>query len=168
MTQPTPELSRELFLFRLNRLAALSGQPLIRYCEGQYGISRREWRLIVILSQQGPSHSSDLADRARLPPGPTSKAVSLLAEKGLITRTPVPMDRRRVVIALTPRGHEIFNALYPVVQGLNECLLSPLSPEERRQLDLLVSKLECHVVSWMSDVQLPKADRRHKHRASET
>ncbi|MDV7389706.1 MarR family transcriptional regulator, partial [Arthrospira platensis SPKY1] len=113
-------------LFRLNRLAANSGQPLIRFCKGQYGISRREWRLIVILSLQGPCSSSELAERARLPPGPTSKAVSQLVAKAIVTRNPVPSDRRHVVIALNDRGREIFDALYPIVQALNERLLSAL------------------------------------------
>ena len=163
MTPPSSETTREVILFRLNRLAAASGQPLIRYCEGQYGISRREWRLIAILGRSGPCGSSQLAERARLQPGPTSKAISQLLEKGLATRNPVPNDRRQVVIGLTPSGSEIFDALYPVVQQLNERLLSALTDEERRMLEVIVSKLERHVSSWVDDIELPKANRRHGH-----
>ena len=156
---------RELILFRLNRLAANSGQPLSRYCEGRYGISRREWRLIVILSRQGPCNSSELAERARLLPGPTSKAVSQLVAKSLVTRSPVPNDRRHVVIALTSRGRDIYDALYPIVQELNERLLSALEPDERKVLEDLIGKLEQRVASWMTDVDLPKADRRHRNKS---
>lgn len=166
MTTPGSGAPRELVLFRLNRLAAASGQPLIRYCEGRYGISRREWRLIVILSLQGPCSSSELAERARLPPGPTSKAVSQLVAKAIVTRSPVPNDRRQVVIALTARGRDIFDALYPIVQELNERLLSALAPQERQTLDDLIGKLEERVASWMADVELPKADRRHRHKSA--
>jgi DNA-binding MarR family transcriptional regulator len=157
------ETSRDLVLFRLNRLAAMSGQPLVRLCEGRYGISRREWRLIVILSTRGACGSSELADRARLQPGPTSKAVSMLTNKGLATRTPLPNDRRQVVIALTAGGQSIFDELYPVVQDLNERLLCALTPEERHAFLGIMSKLEQRVTTWMSDVELPKADRRHGH-----
>lgn len=163
---PGSEAPRELVLFRLNRLAAKSGQPLIRYCEGRYGISRREWRLIVILSLQGACSSSELAERAQLAPGPTSKAISQLVAKAIVTRSPVPNDRRHVVIALTARGREIFDALYPTVQELNERLLSVLSPQERQALEDLIGKLEQRVASWMADVELPKADRRHRHQGS--
>ncbi len=159
------EAPRELVLFRLNRLAAKTGQPLIRYCEGRYGISRREWRLIVILSLQGPCRSSELAERARLQPGPTSKAVSQLVAKSIVTRSPVPQDRRQVIIALTTRGREIFDALYPIVQELNERLLAALAPDERQTLDALIGKLEERVAYWMTDVELPKADRRHRHKS---
>ena len=164
MNTPGSGARRELALFRLNRLAAKSGQPLIRYCEGRYGISRREWRLIAILGLQGPCSSSALAERAQLAAGPTSKAVSQLVAKSIVTRNPVPNDRRQVVIALTTRGREIFDALYPIVQELNERLLSALSPEERQTLDELIGKLEERVVSWMADIELPKADRRRRHK----
>lgn len=164
MTTSGSGARRELILFRLNRLAANSGQPLIRYCEGRYGISRREWRLIAILGLQGPCSSSELAERARLPPGPTSRAISQLVAKAIATRSPVPSDRRHVVIALNDRGREIFEALYPIVQELNERLLSALAPQERQALDELIGKLERRVASWMTDVELPKADRRHRHK----
>lgn len=164
MTPPSSEAPRELILFRLNRLAANSGQPLSRYCEGRYGISRREWRLIAILGRQGPCSSSELAERARLLPGPTSKAISQLVAKSIVTRSPVPNDRRQVVIALTAHGRDIFDALYPIVQELNERLLSTLAPDERLALEDLIGKLEQRVASWMTDVELPKADRRHRHK----
>ncbi|MEG2632758.1 MAG: MarR family transcriptional regulator, partial [Comamonas sp.] len=48
----------ELLLFRIGRLLAIAGAPVIRLCEGQYGITRREWRLIAVLAQQGPLLSS--------------------------------------------------------------------------------------------------------------
>ena len=102
----------------------------------------------------------------RLAPGPTSKAVSQLVAKAIVTRSPVPNDRRQVVIALTERGRKIFDALYPIVHELNERLLSALAPEERQALDDLIGKLEKRVASWMTDVELPKADRRHGHKSA--
>jgi DNA-binding MarR family transcriptional regulator len=107
-----------------------------------------------------------LAERASLQPGPTSKALSLLCEKGLVTRNALPNDRRHVLIELTQPGQEIFDALHPLVLALNERLLSALSDDERRMLDAIVIKLERHVASWMDDTELPKADRRHRHRGS--
>src|SRR5688572_29732596 len=95
------ERSKDLFLFRLNRLAATAGRPLIRLCEGQFGITRREWRLIVILAQDGPQLSTALAHRASIEPARTSRAITVLVEKGLARRAPRPSDRRFVEIVLT-------------------------------------------------------------------
>lgn len=153
-------LSSDLLLFRLNKLASLTGQPLVRICEGRYGITRREWRMIMTLGRDGPLLSGELAQRARIEPARTSRAVTLLVAKGLALRTPRANDRRYVVIALTAEGRHIFETLFPVVQQLNASLLSAFSAQERAQFDALLSRLEERAGRWMEDAELPKADRR--------
>lgn len=165
---PAASTVDDVLLFRLNRIAALSGQPLLRYCEGRFGISRHEWRILAVLGRVGPCRSTELAMRTRLGPGPTSKAVTTLTGKALVARTPVPSDRRQVVLALTADGERIFKSLWPVVQSLNESLLAPLSAEERDALQRIVGKLEARLSTWMDDVDLPKADRRHRPSAFKT
>ena len=41
----------ELFLYRLTRLQAVAVAPVGRLCQARYGVSRREWRLIVVLAR---------------------------------------------------------------------------------------------------------------------
>ena len=41
----------ELFLYRLSRLQAQAVAPVGRLCQARYGLSRREWRLIVVLAR---------------------------------------------------------------------------------------------------------------------
>ena len=56
----------ELFLYRLSRLQAQAVAPVGRLCQARYGLSRREWRLIVVLARHGPVLSSELAELAQL------------------------------------------------------------------------------------------------------
>jgi DNA-binding MarR family transcriptional regulator len=154
----TVERTKDLFLFRLNKLASVSGQPLVRLCEGQYGITRREWRLIVVLSQDGPLLSTELAHRARIEPARTSKTITQLVEHGLAVRVPRPNDRRCVEIHLSDQAREIYAALYPVVEDVNRALLAALSDEDRRHLDRIMSTLE-RSAALLPDEELPKADR---------
>lgn len=151
--------SSELFLFRLNKLAALSGQPLVRLCEGKFGITRREWRLIVVLSQSEPLLSTELATRARIEPALTSRAITQLVENGLATRVPRPNDRRCVEIHLSERAREIYAALYPTVEEFNRELLADLSQDDRAHLDRILSVLEQSVAQRLPLDDLPKADR---------
>ena len=37
---------------------------------------------------------------------------------------------------------------------------------DAQALDDLIGKLEARVASWMTDVELPKADRRHRHKST--
>ncbi|TFY97410.1 MarR family winged helix-turn-helix transcriptional regulator [Ramlibacter rhizophilus] len=149
----------DLFLFRLHRMAALAGQPLVRLCEGRHGITRREWRLILTLGLGGPMLSTQLAERARIEPARTSRAVTVLAEKGLVVRAPRPNDRRRVEIRLTERGRAIFDELHPTVLALDERLLGVFSPQQRQDFQALFDQLEAHLGSWRADLALPKANR---------
>lgn len=153
--------SKDLFLFRLNKLSAVTGRPLIRLCEGKYSITRREWRLIVVLAQEGALLSTELARMASIEPARTSRAVTILVTHGLAERVPRPNDRRCVEIHLTDSGHQIFQDLYPVVEQLNAKLLSVLSTAEREQLEAVFARLE-NAASDLSEItqNLPKVNRR--------
>jgi len=59
------------------------------------------------------------------------KVLDRLVEKGLITRTQSPVDRRRHVLAVTPRGHELIKKLMPVVERCEQRILAPLSAADR-------------------------------------
>jgi DNA-binding MarR family transcriptional regulator len=156
--------SKDLFLFRLNRLAATAGRPLIRLCEGQFGITRREWRLIVILAQDGPQLSTGLANRASIEPARTSRAITALVEKGLATRVPRSSDRRFVEVVLTNEGRKVYESLYPDVEAINRALLSGLSESEREQLAKTFRTLEDAAMKLPESMpNLPKTNRRRMH-----
>lgn len=153
----------DLFLFRINRLAAIAGRPLTRLCEGRYGIARREWRLIVVLSQEGPLTSTDLARRASVEPPRASRAITVLVEKGLAERIARPGDRRYIEIHLTESGHQVYEELYPTVVDLNAHLLSGLRHDERAVLEQLWQRLEDSAAHLTDAVpSLPKTNRRRK------
>lgn len=155
------ERSKDLFLFRLNRLASTAGRPLIRLCEGQFGITRREWRLIVILAQDGPQLSTGLAHRASIEPARASRAITMLVEKGLAARAHRPNDRRFVEVVLTEQGKKVYESLFPNVEALNREILSGLSDAEREQLAQMFRKLEDAATKLPEALpNLPKTNRR--------
>ncbi|MDD0840174.1 MarR family transcriptional regulator [Curvibacter sp. HBC61] len=154
-----PEAIDDLLLYRLSRLLAQGGGPVIRLCEGRHGITRREWRLLSLLAQAPGQSPSALAQRAQLDRARTSKAISSLCEKQLILRTTRPGDRRRVVLHLSERGAEIVQALFPEVCAINQQLLAALSPEQVALLDGLLNTLQAQADALPLPADLPKADR---------
>lgn len=155
-----PRSLDDLFLFRLGRLFAVAGAPVVRLCEGRYRITRREWRLIAALAQDGPMLSSALAARVHLERGRTSKAITDLAAKGLVTREPRPHDRRRIAIDLTDAARAIYAELFPEVARINSELLAALSDAEVDALDAVLRRLQARAERQFADAVLPKADRR--------
>lgn len=151
----------DFLLFRLSRLLATAGTLVIRLCEGQYGITRREWRLLSLLARHDDVLPSQLADLAQLDRTRTSRALSSLLAKKLIVRAPVRSDRRQAQIRLSEAGQNICTQLLPQVMALNQELLQSLSAHEVSELDNMLDRLQAQASQTVAaHSELPKADRR--------
>src|SRR5690606_11652449 len=71
-----PRRPDELLNYRLLRLFSLAGAPVIRLCEGRYGISRREFRLLTLVVESGPISPSGLSELAHLDRARTSRIIA--------------------------------------------------------------------------------------------
>lgn len=149
----------ELFLYRLSRLQAVAVAPVGRLCQARYGISRREWRLIVVLARHGAMLSSELAEQAQLDRARTSRIVTTLADMKLIVREVIPSDRRQARVSLTPEGQALYEEFLPVVIELNRQLLLELDPDEIQQLDALMDRLADRAKRNLAALDLPKMPR---------
>lgn len=144
----------ELLLYRLSRIQAQAAVVVTRLCEGRYGITRREWRLLVLLAQAPDIQPSTLAARAQLDRARTSRAISSLVNKGLLSRVHPPGDRRLAHLTLTPQGLAVYQALFPQIQALNQRLLQGLDATALSQLDALL----CHLDQQAQALPLEHAD----------
>lgn len=165
--QPTrliqPKVMDDLFLYRIARLLATAGAPMVRVCEGEFGITRREWRIVALLAETEGILSSDLAVRAQLDRARTSRAVTGLVAKKLVSRTPRPGDRRAVTLALTTAGRTLFETLFPQAATINVAALSALDVSEVLLLDKMLATLQASADAMALQRQAqdgPKADRR--------
>lgn len=149
----------DLLLYRLSRLLSVAGSMVIRICEGRFGITRREWRLIATLASRGELSSSGLAEHAQLDRARTSKAVGSLVGKGLVARSHPQGDRRQVLLRLTERGRDLYDELFPLVAQINAELLGVLDDAAAAQLDESLARLQGHAERMVAQAVLPKADR---------
>jgi DNA-binding MarR family transcriptional regulator len=152
----------DVLLYRLSRLLAAAGGMVIRLCEGRFGITRREWRILALLAQEEGLLSSQLAERAQLDRARTSKAITSLVAKQLLRRQPRPGDRRQATLALTDAGRALYDTLFPLVLEINRELLASLPAEEVGRLDAALDALQQRADGMMAAAgpALPKADRR--------
>lgn len=144
MSLSQPQDLDDLLNYRLMRLFSVSGAPVIRLCEGRYGIARREWRIIALLAAHGPQAPSTLAERGDLDRARTSRAIGLLVAKKLAARVAQPGDARRAVVTLTNAGRALYDELFPQVAALNQEVLAVLEPALVDALDQALSRLTAH------------------------
>ena len=145
MTPPRltqPKSLDDMLLYVLWRLQATSRRPVVRLCESEFGITRREWRMLAQLGQVEGLASSALAERAGLDRAQTSRAVGTLVAKQLVARTPRPGDRREVLLHLTEAGRALYAKLLPRIAAINGELLSVLSDSQVALLDEVLTRLQ--------------------------
>jgi DNA-binding MarR family transcriptional regulator len=150
----------DLLLYRMSRFLSTASTMVIRLCEGRFGITRREWRLVALLAREGSLLSSQLAQRAQLDRARTSRAVTSLVGKKLLRREVGPGDRRQARLALTEEGYALHDALFPLVRDINRALLAPLSAQQVASLETAMGHLQARADTLVAQTPLPKADRR--------
>lgn len=162
MSLSDPRTVDDLLNYRLSCLLASSGAMTTRLCEGKYGITRREWRLIALLAAHGAMSPSELAQRAHLERPRTSRHITELTARKLIRRRPNPVDGRRAEVELTAEGRRLHEELFPQSVRFNGEVLAALSPDEREAFDAALTKLTENAERIAAAKPVAeKADRRH-------
>jgi MarR family transcriptional regulator, lower aerobic nicotinate degradation pathway regulator len=105
------------------------------------GVRGYHVRILAALDQHGPSSQADLAARTGIDRSDVVATLDELAASGLAARTRDPHDARRNVVTLTDDGRRELERLLGVVDEVQERVLEPLSPAERRSLLRLLRKL---------------------------
>ena len=137
-----PKMLDDMLLYRLWQLQSRAGRVVIRLCEDEFSVTRREWRLLAQLAREEGVLSSQLAERADLDRVRTSRTLGTLARKGLIVRTPRPGDRREVRVHLSESGRALYEALLPRVAAINQALVSALTSHEASVFEGLLARLQ--------------------------
>lgn len=162
MSLVDPHKVGDLLNYRLNRLLAASGAMVVRLCEGRYGITRREWRVIAVLAEEGAMSPSALAKSTHWERGRVSALITQLATKKLLRRVAVPEDARRAEVMLTEDGRVVYEALLPQAAAFHREIVAALAPQEvaafERMLQTLTATAE-RVAAARPVAE--KADRRH-------
>jgi DNA-binding MarR family transcriptional regulator len=112
---------------------------------GNFGLTTPSFAVLVTLARLGGESAGvsqrRLADELGLTPGTVSVRIDRLSEDGLVSRVPDPDARRNVLVALTPKGRELFERAVPAHLANEARLLSALTEDEQKLLADLLRKL---------------------------
>ena len=161
MSLANPKHVEDLLNFRLSRLLENSGAMITRLCEGGFGITRREWRLLALLAAHGSMSPSELAALAHLERGRVSRLVTELQAKGLVRRQRVAHDGRRATLILAAKGSAVYEQVFPQSVRFSAQVLSVLTAAEQQAFDQALRKLTETAERIAAARPVPhKADRR--------
>jgi DNA-binding MarR family transcriptional regulator len=99
------------------------------------GITRPQWRVLVLLARFGGCTQAMLADRLDVEPITAARMIDRLEDAGLVERRADPNDRRAWRLHLTEAGESSMLKLRPLAVDLFEEALFGVSSDQRIQLE---------------------------------
>jgi MarR family 2-MHQ and catechol resistance regulon transcriptional repressor len=129
-------------------------RALTRYAAAgieETGLGLSDFGVLEVLLNEGPLPVNTIGTIVDLTPGSISIAVDRLFAKGLVTRVESTEDRRVRIIALTPRGKDLIVPAFRKHSGQMKRVLSELSAEELRSLEVALKKLGKHAAALMEE-----------------
>ncbi|HLJ70811.1 MAG TPA: homoprotocatechuate degradation operon regulator HpaR, partial [Roseiarcus sp.] len=109
----------------------------------QHGVTEQQWRVIRVLSEEGPLGATEVADRAAILGPSLTRIIKTLERRRMITSRRLPHDGRRVVLEIAAAGRAVIASAAPERRKIYRDL-------ERRHgqeaLDDLLDRLEALIL----------------------
>ena len=133
--QPTPEsLGADTNVGHLLKLAMSSVTRMADQAVAPLGLTAMQWRPLVILRYRETNTPAELARLVTVDTGAMTRTLDRLEAKGFLTRQRCLEDRRVVLLALTPSGHDVAAKILPAVAATLNSHLKGFSTSEVDQL----------------------------------
>jgi len=133
---------RNFLPYRLSVLANVISGHVARIYADRFAITIPEWRVMAVLGLGKSFCANDVCGMTAMDKVQVSRAITRLINAGLVARAPDDHDRRRANLDLTAKGDQVYRDIVPEALTVEAHLLSALSPDEVRSLDLLLQKLQ--------------------------
>lgn len=123
----------------LLRMAHVRARDLFSAALKPLGLKSYHYGALLVLRAKGPCSQRQLSEEMATDKSTMVRLVDDLERAGLITRTPVPADRRTHAITLTDTGRDMLRQADAVMEKTHDELLEGFSYAERQTLqDLLI------------------------------
>ena len=108
------------------------------------GLSGIDYTILISvahLSPDGQVNVKTLAEHLHVTTGFIATATKRLRERGLIDKTQDTVDKRRIILTVTPKGLDLLEQLAPYQRQVNDVEFGALSREQFLQLGQIVETL---------------------------
>jgi len=110
--------------------------------ESRYGLKIPEWRIVAVLSEDGPLSQYALVPRTAMDKVTVSRAAVTLSRRRLIKRAPHDRDGRSHILYLTEDGKNLYRDVAPIAKHYESLVLQEFTPDQITELKLLLLKCE--------------------------
>lgn len=104
-------------------------------------VTTTQFAVLARLAEIGPVSQNHLGRATAMDAATIKGVVDRLAKLGLVATTADPADRRRLTVSLTEAGSGLFSARVATALKISAETVAPLTREEARTLQALLSRL---------------------------
>lgn len=127
--------------FHIARASVVAYDAFEQHIGTPHGLRKVDFSLLMLVAEHGHLAPKVLAKMLSLTAPKLSMVLDRMQARGLIDRTPDPLDRRSVQVTLTAEGVRMARALEPVARRMEQGLKKRLSAADHARLIQLLSKL---------------------------
>ena len=143
-----------LITYRVSVLAQTLSRLVDASVRANLDLTSRQWRVLVVLSRLGGSSASGaIARMASFDHSQVSRVTMELAEKGLLTMSNDPEDRRKQILTLTADGTEQLRLGLPHSRDREQRLRSRLTEDEYASFMKVLGVLEDEANTLLEEVK---------------
>ncbi|MFP4199826.1 MAG: MarR family winged helix-turn-helix transcriptional regulator [Bacillota bacterium] len=144
---------RDALIQKLDYLVSSVGKHFtnVRRAFRDFDVTGPEYFLLRLLSVEGTRHVSDVAAHLCLTQAAASNVINAAEEKGLVTKTKDPGDRRITRISLTEAGEKLLAEVKKGRLERNRWILRQLCDDDLEELIRIFTKLKTDLVRAESD-----------------
>ena len=105
------------------------------------GLTPTQWAALAKLNECGPCAQNHLGRLTAMDAATIKGVIDRLTRRGFTTIRPDPRDGRRLLVALTPAGSDLYDRATPIAALITQKTLEPLDKNERSALVALLRRL---------------------------
>jgi MarR family 2-MHQ and catechol resistance regulon transcriptional repressor len=139
MEEKNVQMSLKLFVV-LSRAYKVVNEELNEWIY-QNGLNPTEFGVLELLYHKGPQPLQQIGSKILLASGSITYVVDKLEKKGLVERVACPTDRRVTYAAITEKGKNVIDEVFPKHAENIHSLMSVLDDEEKETVIRLLKKI---------------------------
>jgi MarR family transcriptional repressor of emrRAB len=149
----------EVLLTRIILFLAHDMSQMMDHHIRPFGLNEGEFRVLTALFSQpeNTAHPTDLCVRSSQSPANMSRICDALVTRDLITRDLSALDRRKMVLRMTPKGDQLVRDLLPTMFGGLRAAFTDFSQAEQRALIDQLKRLSGRIDEVSADEAMEKA-----------
>ena len=113
----------------------------VEQSEGLERLTMPQLLCLQAVAAKGATLAARLAEQMGVTAPTMTSRIDALAERGLITRRPDPLNRRQVWLAITPTGRDLLTRYQGLMEQRVRDLLTPLTPAQKERLLVAVGDI---------------------------